>query len=116
MNPDQKKRPALEYPAPERVDTVLAEKFLRTGNLAAITTQLDPLGLVQVTEGEIPQTKIKSVRFRGLRSCIQNGVDGGVNTELAPTSNFIRITMIVHRYQVSSRCIFHLVNHGASAP
>ena len=39
--------------APERVDTAVAEKFLRTGagNLKAITTQLDPLGLVQVTSG-----------------------------------------------------------------
>ncbi len=38
--------------APERVDTAVAEKFLRTGNLAAITSQLDPLGLVQVTSGK----------------------------------------------------------------
>lgn len=38
--------------APQRVDTAVAEKFLRTGNLAAITTPLDPLGLVQVTSGK----------------------------------------------------------------
>ncbi len=38
--------------APERVDTAVAEKFLRTGNLAAITSKLDPLGLVQVTSGK----------------------------------------------------------------
>ncbi len=38
--------------APERVDTAVAEKFLRTANLAAITSQLDPLGLVQVTSGK----------------------------------------------------------------
>jgi hypothetical protein len=39
--------------APERVDTAVAEKFLRTGagNLKAVTSQLDPLGLVQVTGG-----------------------------------------------------------------
>lgn len=37
--------------APERADTVLAERFLRTGNLAAITSQLDPLGLVEVVAG-----------------------------------------------------------------
>ncbi len=38
--------------APERVDTPVAEKFLRMGNLAAITSQLDPLGLVQITRGK----------------------------------------------------------------
>jgi len=37
--------------APERVDTPVAERFLRTGNLKGITTQLDPLGLVQITGG-----------------------------------------------------------------
>ncbi len=37
--------------APLRADTALAEKFLRTGNLRAITTQVDPLGLVQVNGG-----------------------------------------------------------------
>ena len=31
-----------------RVDTALAEKFLRAGNLTAITSQIDPLGLVQI--------------------------------------------------------------------
>ena len=38
--------------APERVDTAVAERFLRTANLTAITSQLDPLGLVQVTSGK----------------------------------------------------------------
>ena len=38
--------------APERVDTVVAEKFLRTSNLAAITSRLDPLSLVQVVSGQ----------------------------------------------------------------
>ena len=38
--------------APERVDTAVAEKFLRIGNLAAITSQLDPLSLVQVISGK----------------------------------------------------------------
>jgi hypothetical protein len=37
--------------APERADTSLAEKFLRVGNLKAITSQLDPLGLVQIVSG-----------------------------------------------------------------
>lgn len=37
--------------APERVGTDLAEKFLRLPNLRAVTSQIDPLGLVQVTGG-----------------------------------------------------------------
>jgi len=40
------------YPeAPVRADTTLAEKFLRAGNLKAVTSVIDPLGLVQVTGG-----------------------------------------------------------------
>lgn len=42
--------------APVRAETTLAEKFLRVGNLKAITSQLDPLGLVQVSGGT-PQIK-----------------------------------------------------------
>ena len=38
--------------APERVDTSLAEKFLRTGNLTAINSQLDPWSLVQMSSGK----------------------------------------------------------------
>lgn len=34
-----------------RAETSLAEKFLRAGNLSAITTQIDPLGLVQIQSG-----------------------------------------------------------------
>jgi len=37
--------------APVRAATELAEKFLRVGNLAAITSALDPLGLVQTQGG-----------------------------------------------------------------
>ena len=37
--------------APERAGTDLAEKFLRTPNLRAVTSQIDPLGLVQVAGG-----------------------------------------------------------------
>jgi len=37
--------------APVRAETALAEKFLRTGNLTAITSKLDPLGLVQMGGG-----------------------------------------------------------------
>ena len=37
--------------APVRVGTDLAEKFLRAPNLRAVNSQIDPLGLVQVTAG-----------------------------------------------------------------
>ncbi|RLJ64760.1 BREX system P-loop protein BrxC [Sulfurisoma sediminicola] len=37
--------------APERVDTALAEKFLRVGNPAGINSALDPLGLVEIKGG-----------------------------------------------------------------
>ncbi|HEY5867007.1 MAG TPA: BREX system P-loop protein BrxC, partial [Candidatus Tectomicrobia bacterium] len=37
--------------APVRADTALAEKFLRVGNLTAVTSAIDPLALVQVSGG-----------------------------------------------------------------
>jgi hypothetical protein len=37
--------------APIRADTTLAEKFLKTGNLKAITSETDPLELVQMVGG-----------------------------------------------------------------
>ena len=37
--------------APHRADTNLAEKFLKTGNLKAITADIDPLGLVEMRGG-----------------------------------------------------------------
>lgn len=37
--------------APVRAETSLAEKFLRTGNLTAVTSKIDPLGLVQISGG-----------------------------------------------------------------
>jgi hypothetical protein len=37
--------------APVRADTRLAEKFLRAGNLKAISSETDPLGLVQIVSG-----------------------------------------------------------------
>jgi len=37
--------------APVRAETSLAEKFLRAGNLTAVTLAIDPLGLVQVSGG-----------------------------------------------------------------
>lgn len=37
--------------APVRADTALAEKFLRVGNLRAVSAETDPLGLVQMHNG-----------------------------------------------------------------
>lgn len=37
--------------APVRAETSLAEKFLRVGNLKAVNSSVDPLGLVQVSRG-----------------------------------------------------------------
>lgn len=37
--------------APIRAETTVAEKFLKTNNLRAITAEIDPLGLVQVVSG-----------------------------------------------------------------
>ncbi len=37
--------------APVRAETALAEKFLRVGNLKAVSSAIDPLGLVQVAGG-----------------------------------------------------------------
>ena len=37
--------------APVRADTNLAEKFLRAGNLMAISSEIDPMGLVEVVGG-----------------------------------------------------------------
>ena len=37
--------------APVRAETALAEKFLRVGNLKAVSSAVDPLGLVQVSGG-----------------------------------------------------------------
>ena len=42
--------------APVRVETSLAEKFLKAGNLKAVTSQIDPLDLVQ-TEGGTPSVR-----------------------------------------------------------
>ncbi len=38
--------------APVRAETALAEKFLRVGNLKAVTTAVDPLELVQISAGK----------------------------------------------------------------
>lgn len=38
--------------APVRVETAIAEQFLRAGNLKAVTSKIDPLGLVQIIGGK----------------------------------------------------------------
>ncbi|WP_295392468.1 BREX system P-loop protein BrxC [uncultured Thiodictyon sp.] len=65
--------------APERVDTAVAEKFLRTGagNLKAVTSQLDPLGLVQVTSGN-PSIRTDHKALVSIRDYIdRNGTTDG---------------------------------------
>jgi hypothetical protein len=56
--------------APVRADTTLAEKFLRAGNLRAVTSAIDPLGLVQVTGGA-PQIKIAHKALMSIRDYIE---------------------------------------------
>ena len=63
--------------APERADTALAEKFLRLGNLKAVTTQLDPLGLVQIVSGT-PRIKYDHKAVTSIRDHLdRNGTMDG---------------------------------------
>ncbi|MBX3380229.1 MAG: BREX system P-loop protein BrxC [Phycisphaeraceae bacterium] len=63
--------------APERADTALAEKFLRLGNLKAVTSQLDPLSLVQIVGGT-PRIKTDHKAITSMRDHLdkQGTVDG----------------------------------------
>ncbi len=63
--------------APLRADTALAEKFLRAGNLRAITAAIDPLGLVQINGGT-PSVKSDHKALISLRDYIdrQGTVEG----------------------------------------
>lgn len=63
--------------APHRADTSLAEKFLRIGNLKAVTSALDPLGLVKVSGGT-PGVNVDHKALVSIRDYIdRNGtVDG----------------------------------------
>lgn len=56
--------------APVRVATDTAERFLRTGNLAAITSQIDPLSLVQVKAGK-PSVKVDHKALVSIRDTIE---------------------------------------------
>lgn len=63
--------------APVRVETALAEKFLRVGNLKAITSHMDPLGLVQVNKGK-PEIKNEHKALISIRDYVdKNGVVEG---------------------------------------
>ncbi len=55
--------------APVRVGTDLAERFLRTGNLAGITSQIDPLGLVH-TQGGKPSIRVDHKALVSIRDAI----------------------------------------------
>lgn len=63
--------------APERAETGLAEKFLRAGNLKAVTSAIDPLGLVQVSGGT-PRIKTEDKALVSIRDYIDRvgTVDG----------------------------------------
>lgn len=65
------------YPeAPVRVETVLAEKFLRQPNLRSITSQLDPLGLVEL--GTSPKIRTSHKGLGSIRDYIErNGAVEG---------------------------------------
>ncbi len=63
--------------APVRAETALAEKFLKAGNLKAVTAAIDPMGLVQISGGK-PQIKTDHKALVSIRDYIErNGtVDG----------------------------------------
>lgn len=59
--------------APVRVETSIAEKLLKIGNLNAVTSQIDPLDLVQ-SNGSVPSIKGDSKALLSIRDYIdQNG-------------------------------------------
>ena len=63
--------------APVRVETTAAEKFLRAGNLKAINSQMDLLGLVQVVNGR-PKIDTSSKALVSIRDYIErNGLIEG---------------------------------------
>ena len=68
--------------APVRVGTDLAERFLRMGNLSGITSQIDPLGLVQ-TQGGKPSIRVDHKALVSVRDMIDRyePIDGKSLTE-----------------------------------
>ncbi|MBT7817687.1 MAG: BREX system P-loop protein BrxC, partial [Polaribacter sp.] len=65
------------YEAPNRVETTLAEKFLRVGNLMAVDSKLDPLSIVKITDG-VAKVDVDSKCLVSIRDYVErNGtVDG----------------------------------------
>ena len=63
--------------APVRADTNLAEKFLRAGNLREISSEIDPLGLVQIVGG-MPHINSNHKALVSIRDYIERfgSVDG----------------------------------------
>ena len=55
--------------APVRAETSLAERFLRAGNLRAVTAAIDPLGLVQISGGN-PRIETSHQALRSIRDVI----------------------------------------------
>jgi hypothetical protein len=63
--------------APVRGDTALAEKFLRVGNLRAVTAAIDPMNLIQLVGGN-PQVKADDKALISIRDHIdRNGTVEG---------------------------------------
>jgi len=63
--------------SPVRAETSLAEKFLRAGNLTAVTSKIDPLGLVQVSRGT-PSVRTDHKALLSIRDYIErNGTVEG---------------------------------------
>ncbi|MDM8515146.1 BREX system P-loop protein BrxC [Desulfobacterales bacterium HSG16] len=63
--------------APVRAGTSLAEKFLRTNNLTAMTSKVDPLGIVQLGEGT-PSIQSDHKSLSSIRGYIErNGTADG---------------------------------------
>jgi hypothetical protein len=63
--------------APVRVETSLAEKFLRVGNLKAVTSLIDPLALVQISKGK-PEIKNEHMALISIKDYVdKNGVVEG---------------------------------------
>lgn len=61
------------HEAPVRVETVLAETFLRLGNLAAVTAKTDPMELVRISGGT-PSIRLDCKALQSIRDYIdRNG-------------------------------------------
>jgi hypothetical protein len=63
--------------APVRAETSLAEKFLRAGGLASVTSAIDPLGLVQMSGG-VPKIRTDHKALVSIRDYLhRNGSSDG---------------------------------------